>query len=362
MRLSRLLFALPCFVLLGSSPARAQDDEAVPVEEVKKGLAAAQAAEEAEGWKITGSLGATFNLGYADQFVGIEDGTSLQLGGLLGFVARLKDGSHRWNNELSFNTQWTRTPQLDRFVKSLDLLELKSTYIYLLQNPPWLGPYVRGALLTSVFPGELVRADDQFQILEQNVDGDQINLRPSRPGRETVHLTDSFEPLQLRLSTGAYGDPIKSLPFNLEFQVGVGAQAVLLHSGGRIFVEETTPDPTPTDPNDNENPIVTVRDLPSSTIDGGVEAELLIFGELVKDRLRWRAIANLFWATFGDTADRFEGDFANQLNQKYNGELSLSLNKWLEAKYTATLLRQPQVLRKLQTQMGLAVVFTYSIL
>lgn len=332
-------------LLAVASTARAQEEEAVPVEDIKKALEGDGEEEQKEGWSVSLRLGGNFNLTNTQNFVGSQDGTTVQIGLLVAADAFLKSGQHHWNNELSIQHNQTLTPQLDRFIKSFDLIDFKSTYIYKLQNPDWLGPFGRFALQTPLLPFDLVRVDP---FIVQDEAGNALSDTVA-PG-DGFELTGGFEPLQLRQSLGVFGDPIQTQEFNFEFQAGAGIQQILARDGFAIQDEDGSGDPL----------IITVREI-ESVVEVGAEAEVRVNGQIVKDVFYYNFLANAFWAPYSST-DRDRDDFEDQLNLKIQAAVGVVVTDWLEAEYTLNVLRQPQVLDDFQVQNGFQLVLSYNLL
>jgi hypothetical protein len=259
--------------------------------------------------------------------------------------AFFKSGQHHWNNELSIQHNQTLTPQLDRFVKSFDLLDFKSTYIYKLKNPDWLGPFGRFALQTPLLPFDVVRVDP---FIIQDEAGNDLSGTVA-PG-DGFELTGGFEPLQLRQSVGVFGDPVKEQAFNFEFQVGAGVQQIIARDGFSIQDEDDSADTT----------IITVREI-ESVVEVGAEAEVRFHGQIVKDVFYYNFLTNAFWAPYS-TTDRDRSEFADQINLKIQAAVGVVVTDWLEAEYTLNVIRQPQVLDDFQVQNGFQLVVSYNLL
>lgn len=330
-----------------ATSARAQEEEAVPVEDIKKSVDLEGDEEEApkEGWTITLRLGGNFNLTDTRSFVGSEDGTTVQIGFLLGGNAFLRSGQHRWNNELSIQHNQTLTPQLDRFVKGFDLLDFKSTYIYKLKRPEWLGPFGRIALQTPLLPFEIVRIDP---FVVQDEAGNALSGTVA-PG-SGFEITGAFEPLQLRQSVGLFGDPVNEQAFKFQFQVGAGVQQILARDGFSIQDEDDSADTL----------LITVREI-ESVVEVGAEAEVRFNGEIVKDVFYYNFLTNAFWAPYS-SSDRDRSEFADQINLKIKAAIGVVVTEWLEAEYTLNVIRQPQVLDDFQIQNGFQLVLSYNLL
>ena len=93
--------ALTTIALAAPFAAFAQDKEKVASEELeKKALAERKEGEDApkDGWEVTGKLGFSGSFTNARNFVGAEEGTTIQLGIMLGIDTMFRDGQHGWEN------------------------------------------------------------------------------------------------------------------------------------------------------------------------------------------------------------------------------------------------------------------------
>ncbi len=322
----------------------AQEEEATSVEDIEKSLDEEE--EQKDGWTLTLKLGGNFNLNDSQNVIGSDDGLTIQFGLLLGANARFKKGQHRWNNELVIQHNQTLTPQIDRFVKSFDLFDLRTMYIYKLKSVEWLGPYVRFAMQTPLLPGYAVRAEET-EVIRFDEDGETELERETIGSGDEISLTGAFEPLQLRESAGLFGDPIDEQEIRLAFQIGFAVQQIIARDGSIIS-------------NEDGNVIETTRI--ESLNDLGAEAELALRGEIVKDVLNYRFVSNVFWAAV-TSSDREElQEFENQINLRILAGIGVAITEWMNLEYSLNVIRQPQVLNEFQVQNGLQLLFEYNVL
>lgn len=341
---------------LAASPAWAQDvtsadDEVKALKEVSE--------EDEDGWDVKLKLGGTFNVTDSRNVVGAEEGTAVSFGLVFEGSANLTAGQHRWRNRLKLQESQSLTPPIDRFVKSFDLLEIETLYIYKLKNPEWLGFFGRATLQTPILDGYLVRPEDVLI----SVDGGPPTVSRLEAGEnsQAIDLTSAFEPLQLRQIAGAYADPVKEPAFNLEGELGVGFQETVTQSG--FVLAESTEGPDPDSP-DPANP-VTLEQLNLTTLEDtaefGAELELRIFGTLIQEEvLKYTLTSNVFIpiVEFEDTGR----DFGDTINFKLNAGLALKLTDYLSAEYTLNLIRQPQITTDLQVQNAFVLALTVDVI
>ncbi len=211
--------------------AAAQDKELVPDKlesEVKD--------KPVTGWVPKLSLGATFALAHNAHVAGAQDGTNFNLGPLLDFSIAFLHPEHEWKFSLSFRNVWTRTPVIDEFVKTIDMLKIESGYLYHNPNLRWIGPFALVGLDTSIFPGRDVRPTDTAYATTE-IDGSATTETKSAIG-----LTNAFAPLVLKQSAGAFLRPLERKEVTIDFRVGFGAREAWFQNGRVLNDDAATKD------------------------------------------------------------------------------------------------------------------------
>lgn len=328
--------------LFFSGAARAETQTStVVVDESLRAKAVEGAPASASPWKVTLNVGATGSFNHSHQVVGAEQGATLQLGGVIGLAANWKSGQHAWENSLDLKHAQTKTPQFDRFIKSQDSLDLKSTYLYSLLNPKWAGAYGRFALNTQILPNDIVRAEDVVVTRDPAGTPSSRTVVAGRP----IRLTGAFEPLILRETAGVFANPRESDEFTAKAKLGFGAQHILTRDGFALAAEDGT--------NLTLNPLETVNEL-------GSELGLELAGLLIKDVATWKAAANFFLplVTTSDTALSTTA----QLNSEFSAAVSFKLAQWLSLDYTFLAKRVPLVLDAWQLQNGFLLTAGFQLL
>lgn len=178
-------------------------------------LDAAPAAEQ--DWQFGASATVGANFLENTNVVGQPDGTtstySLKLDGE---AKRVRD-NREWRNTARISETLTRSPIIDKNVKSADKLALESIYLWFFNQPSWLGSYARATAETELFetrdyqPGAV-----NYAISRRN--GTVNNVTDN-----SLFLSDAFEPLTTKQSLGLVARPINTQPIALEFRVGLGA-------------------------------------------------------------------------------------------------------------------------------------------
>ncbi|MCB9650552.1 MAG: DUF3078 domain-containing protein [Deltaproteobacteria bacterium] len=330
-------------LLAATAPAFAQT-EVLKEEDTKTKALTKTSTTVPDGWKVSAKLGLSANLMTTNANAAAagagQEGVSFQFGIVLGADANLKMGQHGWDNKLSVQQGQTKTPNIASFVKSVDNLELISTYFYRFQNPEWLGPFARARLQTQLFKGYLVRETDVTVVRGAEEE--------KRPAQSKIPLTSSFEPLVLRQSAGMFARPWQRDDVKLDAKVGLGVQEILVRDG---YVVQKV-----------EDDVITLKQLESS-VNAGAELELNLEGVLVKDLLTWKAGANFFLPII--TNAEVDGKKANgfdYLNTDIQAGLSLKVVKGLSVDYQLLLRKVPLIVDGFQVQHGLVFSAGFDIL
>ena len=222
MSIKKILAALVVTTL--ASPAFGQTIEGI--QDVDK--AAKLAAKQKDGWKNKLDVGATGASNSASNVVGSADGATYQIGIVLQGEAKLKAGQHAWNNELKLQHAQTRTPVIDQFVKSSDVLDLSSTWLYSLESIDWMGPYARFKLNTQVLEGYDVRSGD-INVVKTELDGTEV--KSVTADGDITDVTGFFEPLILTEGAGLFANPWEDKAFTLQAKVGAAMQQIIVQEG-----------------------------------------------------------------------------------------------------------------------------------
>jgi hypothetical protein len=292
-----------------------------------------------EGWSRKLSLGGTFSFSHSSNVVGSVDGTNLQIGLVLDGSAILRHDQLTWENLLKVQLTQSRTPVIDDFVKSADNFELQSTLLYRLRQPDWMGPYGRVRLVTSLFKGYEVRAEDTI-VRFLFLDGTQEDQ--AFPAKTRIDLTGSLEPLVLSENAGFFANPVERDDLYFKTKLGFGFQHVIVGQGFAIKDDKATAE-------------LELKQLEDAT-QGGVVLELNVGGKLAEN-VTWKVDANFFGELFS-SSDTDVG----KLNTDVAASLSVKLAKWASLDYVLNLKRIPILLDEWQVQSGLVLTAGFDLL
>lgn len=286
-------------------------------------------ATKPQGWMPKLKVGSNASYGHSHKVIGSPDGTTLQLGALIEGGADWRRGQHEWMNSLAINQSQTKNPLLDDFVKTLDTIEFKSLYLYHLRNHPWVGPFARFRLQSSLFNSYYVNT---AQVNAVQAGGAPVTLAP----QERLKLTGPFEPLLLRESVGAFAIASDTEKLKLTFKLGPGVQETLVRNGFVLADDAATPE---------------IEFAPLGDVtEFGAEFELDSSGKL-SDVGSWSLLINVLQPFIADPDPGKSGVDLLQLDVQ--GKLSLKLAAWASLDYILLVKRVPLVLDEIQVTNGL---------
>ncbi len=312
------------------------------ITDIEKASKAAKKANK-DGWKNKLDLGATGAANSSSNVVGAVDGGTYSIGLVLQGEAKLKSGQHGWNNELKVQHAQTRTPVLDRFVKSTDILDFTSTWLYSLSGTPWLGPYARLKLNTQVLEGYDTRAE-KVSVVKTAIDGTKTTS--DTPVGEITDLTGFFEPAILTEGAGIFAHPYEDKAFTLQAKLGFALQQIVARDGWAVSGY------------DGPSKTLSLKQLETSN-QSGAELELVAKGQMTSE-VSWGAKANFFFPVHSTAETKFEGMEA--LNSDLSGKVSVKLAKWASLDYVLNIKRIPLVLDEWQVQHGLLLSTAFNLL
>lgn len=332
MKAVRSLVALP--FLFAPVLAFAQDG----VDETEYVEAVAFDEELDEGLRYYLGVEASLNIVSNQNLVGQNDGTSILLGGGLEGGLDWVSGAHVIRNTLTYSTSWARTPVIEQFVKNSDALQYEGLYNYYVLD--WLGPFARADIQTSLMPTDTVSSETEiYRITEEN---GAIRTEIT----DELRVAEAFRPLSLFESVGVAMEPIREEAIRTVLRVGFGARQTF--ASGVVTVDDEAGD----------DGMIQGKVL-SDTFQAGAEAFLGLEGRLPEQRIRYRLGATtLIPFINNDDTGRSPIELARV---GLAGNVRVNIFEWLGLTYNITVLRDPQLIDKLQTQNSLLLTFNYSL-
>lgn len=329
-----ILIGVALVATTAASPVWAQGDTTkyVPEAEIK------QAKDDNDG--LDGLLGVAANLALSqnDSVAGQADGVSLLLG--LSLVGGLDyiDGAHELRNTLQLIGAWAKTPAVEEFLKTNDLLGFESLYSYFITE--WFGAFGRLAFASTMLPTEDVRSDAKvYSIKRQGQATPELTRMQKR-----LTLSDPFQPASLMESAGLFVEPYRSQEISVSLRAGIGGRETF--ADGVLVLKD----------DDSTADIIEVVEL-TNVYQGGVEAFLGIKGKLFDKRMTYAAGGNvLFPLLNNDETDR------SILDLTYLGasvDVAFSVVEWMSINYQFRALYDPQLIEDVQIQNNVLLALKY---
>jgi len=279
-------------------------------------------------WTLTGTVNASANVSSNRRVIGQIEGTGVTLGVALGGEATYNGGPHEFRTTLNLTESFSRTPVIDQFVKSGDQLNLESIYYFHVPSVDWLGPFARFRMDTSVFRGNDFRPEPT-QYLIANVDGTSTALTT-----DVLLLTESFSPLALKQSIGAFARPLNATWLAIDVRLGAGARETL--ADGQLVLADAA----------GTADVIEVLELQSFTQAGG-EGTLLLSGATNDTRVTYNASAEVM-LPFYDSLTEGAVDAIDLANLEIGAGLSFKLTDWASLDYSLRATRTPSLLDEWQ--------------
>ena len=180
-------------------------------------------------WSSQAVVDGDFKLSNTDE-AGV-DGWNIDLGFYLDAMVRYLDEPHFFLTRLELEEGVLRTASSDRFEPTVDRLYLHSIYIYQLSR--WFGPYARAGLETKILP--------RFKSFDAPTTLDVVdeagNTVETLEDADLVKLGSPFSPLQVKEGLGGNLRLLRTLAFDLDVRVGVGARQYWAN-GERVYEPE----------------------------------------------------------------------------------------------------------------------------
>lgn len=328
--------ALVISSLVASSSAALAQAQLVPKED---SLAGAKD-EDVQGWNKSLAGTATLNMVSNSSVVGQVDGTSLLFG--LGLAGTADYVHHKsvFRSTLAISESVARTPVLDDFVKTNDVVQLEGIYNYFLSKK--FGLYGRGAITTSLFAATDRRAEPTTWIIKGEAN-------PLKENSFSLRLADPGKPLTLNESVGAFLDPKRSDKLSVNLRFGFGGRETF--ADGTLVIDDN-----------KDTPEVELVGL-SNVYQLGFEAFAGVSGKLKKGKVTYRTgLSALFPMVNNDADNRSAGDL---MRIGFEGNLTVNVFDWMSLVYNLSVVRDPQLFpagqELTQVQNNLLLTFKYAL-
>lgn len=295
-----------------------------------------------DGWYPKLFIGGSAQMNYNKDVDGVDDGINfafgLKINGAIDGVFNFgKNGALEWQNKLVVEDQMSKTPTIDNFIKSRDILDFQSMLLYRIPKVEWLGPFFRFQLNTSIFPGSYISAtpvtvrfyQEDTKIDEK--DNNKLKKTQDIEAQESIKLASAGIPLTLKESLGLFMDPYQSVPFNASFKVGIAGQE--LYADGESYTAFD---------DDDDDAYYDVRYLGDGwTVSVGVEGSLDFKGVLV-DCFNWELYGRIYYP-FEGNFDKEKYDEVDRIHAEIMAKISVKISTWGSFDYSLEVKRDPFV-------------------
>jgi hypothetical protein len=288
-----------------------------------------------EGWAYALTLAANLNVASNREVVGQVNGNSLLFGASVLSGISYRRAKHEWVNTGTLNEAWSRTPALDAFNKSNDVLELQSLYNFFVTE--LTGPFARVSMQTSLFKTDRLTSADQAYVR----DTDPTDTETT----DSFRLSDSMQPLTFTESAGWFLQPLREKNINAYARAGFGGRHTLA-DGARSVT------------GDANGPVVQYTVL-SDVHQAGAELFMGIDGNEVGGRLLYNAgLSALFPLITNDKTDR---NVLELTKVALTGAVGVGVFSWLGINYQLKVIRDPQLVDAVQVQNALLLSIQYTL-
>jgi hypothetical protein len=291
----------------------------VPKDETLAGASEKDVAELNPSLGVTGTVSLVSN----SNVVGQVDGLSTLVGlGVVGGLDYVKN-QHVLRTTLSISESVARTPVIDEFVKTNDVVALEGLYNYFLAEK--LGAYARLKIETAAFAADDVRGDLTSWVEKPGMEGGPPIPLTQNGLRQ--RLADPFSPFTLSESVGGFAEPITKDRLTLSVRFGLGGRHTF--ADGVLLV-------------DDDDATTEVELLRLANVHQlGVEAFAGAAGKFKDGKVSYKAGLSLL-VPFANNDDYDRG--AGELTRVgFEGALTFNLYSWLSVVYSLNVTRDPQL-------------------
>jgi hypothetical protein len=276
---------------------------------------------DALGWSPFLGITSTLSLADNSSVIGQVDGFSTLFGlGLTGGADYARD-QHLLRTSLTINEGFARTPVIDEFVKTNDVVKLEGLYSYFVTKD--LGLYGRLGIATDLFSATDIRAVPTSW--EKTVPGGMPIPLTTNGSRQ--RLAGPFSPFTINEQVGGFAEPLRETWLSLSVRVGLGgrhtfADGVLVNADA-----EATPQIELTELRD-------VHQLGFTAFGGGT-------GKLDGGKAVYKAGLSVLLPVVNNDADHRSA--ASLTRVGFEGSLTFNVYSWMGLVYNLNITRDPQL-------------------
>ncbi len=284
--------------------------------------------QESPGFQYSGALELPFSYSHSSSRSGTSDGNYLQIEGRFKNSLHYLKSIHDWSTSLFLTESYSMSPALeDRWIKSKDLLQFESRYLY--NFATWSGIYAHARLQSSIFKGLDIHENEKTYELRNADNSKREELKASE-----INISEPFLPLFVQENLGLFATIVHDPRFSLETRAAASFRQNFA-DGQKVLLEE------------NKDRII-IRDL-KSYYQIGPLAGTSIGGKIWEDNISYSIGIDAMWPALQSpaAADR---SFVDSLNIEGGGNIGYKLNKWFLLSYEYSTKRLPDILEKFQQE------------
>ena len=307
-----------------AGPAFAQA-QILPKDDTLKGAEA----KDIQGWNPSLAGTATVNVVSNSSVVGQVDGVSTLFGvGLTGGLDYVED-KHVLRTTLGIAESFARTPVVDDFVKTSDVVALEGLYNYFASST--LGGFGRLSLQTALFPATDVRG-----LPTSWVEKTATGSTPLATNAYRQRLAGSFAPFTINEAVGAFFEPIHGDDLSLSFRAGVGGRHTLADSVLLANDDKATP----------EIELLRLANVHQLGLEGFAGAT----GTLRDGKLAYKAGLSLLVPAVNN--DKFSRSAGALTRIALEGQVTFNVFEWMSLVYSVAITRDPAARRRRVLALG----------
>lgn len=141
-----------------------------------------------------------------------------------------------WISQVNINESISRTPAIDRYIKSSDEFNINSVYKHFFKSYPKLGGFVSAQLNAPILEGYAETATPiDYLVVDKNGKSESITT-------DQLKLTDSFSPLTLKESLGLVAKLSNKKSATFEMRTGLGARQIFADGQYEVADDDATPE------------------------------------------------------------------------------------------------------------------------
>ncbi|MDA9951442.1 hypothetical protein N9D31_02590 [Oligoflexaceae bacterium] len=291
--------------------------------------------DRASGHRFKATAGA--NLLENKNVVGQDDGKTTIYTLNLNYSRLILGHLTEWDTVVSLEEAFSRTPAIDRMIKTTDSLNVTSIYKKFFEGMTWLGAFARVEAKTPLMDGYNEQSGDVVYRVARKDSVEDITS-------DRLKLNDGFKPLTTKESLGLIAKAMNTKAATLEFRSGLGAKQI--SGAGQLLIED-----------DDTTAEIEARELQNVSM-VGFAAGFELTGAVSGFDYKLMAEA-LYPMSYSPKTDN-DPEPSELISTEASLELSYNLNNWMSANYKIASTKDPLLTEKAQVTQNFLLALTYT--